>query len=70
MTEGRVNALPCGGQREQSVKMDADMVQTMLEIVQQQPFTTLENINEELRRRRPEKTKCAPKRLHDIWTTS
>lgn len=63
MTEGRMNALPCGGQRMQSVKMDADMVQTMLEIVQQQPFTTLENINEELRRRRPEKPQVCAKTI-------
>lgn len=55
MADGRVNRLPMGGTRNGNVRVDQEMVNEILLIVQQKPFTTLVSINDTLHQRLPNK---------------
>ena len=53
MSEGREEAKPCGGTRNRRV--DNEMLQEILRVARENPFTTLENIKDRLRRNFPTK---------------
>ena len=53
MTEGGVERRPQGGAR--NVRMDREMINALLEIAREEPFTTLTTIKEKLEQRFPEK---------------
>lgn len=60
MLDARVDRLPLGGRRLGRLKMDQEMVDQMLIICQERPFSTLVTLNEELRRRLPNKPHVCP----------
>ena len=53
MTESRVERRPQGGAR--NVRMDREMINALLEIAREEPFTTLTTIKEKFEQRFPEK---------------